>query len=660
MYHFVAVSQKAHKEVMFSPALSRLMRAALALLLVLAALGPARAEEEFLDPAEAFRFSARMADPRTAALTWRIADEYYMYREQFKFAATGATLGAPQIPQGKIKYDKTFEKNVETHRGKLTILIPVSATGPFTITATSQGCADAGLCYPPQQHTVRLDPAVITPEEPESTGLGSVLKGLLGGGNAEPTAAPAPAVAATPPAMEETVEVPGTVPAADGPRTLPAPVPAAAASAPATAPAGEESELSRIGSVLSGGSLLAIAGAFILLGLGLSFTPCVLPMVPILSSIIAGEGAKVSRGQGFALALSYSLGMAIVYTGLGIAAGLIGEGLAAALQNVWVLGVFAALVVAMALSMFGYYELQLPSSFQTRLTAISGHQKGGKLTGVFIMGAASALIVGPCVAAPLAGALVYISQTREVLVGGTALFSMAMGMSVPLLLVGVSAGALLPHAGAWMESVKRFFGVLMLAMALWLISPVIPAWLQMLGWALLLLGYGAYLLKHSGFWLALMAGTVFVVLGGLQLAGLASGGRDPWQPLAHLKGGGAVAEAVHFKRIKTTADLDAELARLNGRPALLDFYADWCVSCKEMEVLTFKDSRVAARMKEAVLLQVDVTANDGADKAMLRRFGLFGPPAMIMFGANGVEVPDSRVIGYQAPDRFLRSLEKLR
>lgn len=657
---------------MFSSVLSRVMRAALALLLVFAALGPASAEEEFLDPAVAFKFSARMADPQTAALTWRIADEYYMYREQFKFAATGATLGAPKIPAGKVKYDKTFEKNVETHRGKLTILIPVSATGPFTITATSQGCADAGLCYPPQQHTVRLDPAVVTPEEPESSGgLGSVLKGLLGGRSAEPavetsvptaaaaaagTAAPADPAAAAPTAA--TATAPGTT--VDGPVQQSTPSAAAAPAAATPAPAAEASDLSRISSVLAGGSLLAIIPAFILLGLGLSFTPCVLPMVPILSSIIAGEGAKVSRGQGFALALSYSLGMAIVYTALGIAAGLIGEGLAAALQNAWVLGVFAALVIAMALSMFGYYELQLPSSLQTRLTEISDHQKGGKLTGVFIMGAASALIVGPCVAAPLAGALVYISQTRDVLVGGTALFSMAMGMSVPLLLVGVSAGALLPHAGAWMESVKRFFGVLMLAMALWLISPVIPAWLQMLGWALLLLGYGAYLLKHSSFWLALMAGTVFLVLGALQLAGLASGGRDPWQPLAHLKGSGAAAEAVHFKRIKTTADLDAELAKLNGRPALLDFYADWCVSCKEMEVLTFKDSRVAARMNEAVLLQVDVTANDDADKAMLRRFGLFGPPAMIMFSANGVEVPDSRVIGYQAPDRFLRSLEKLR
>ncbi|HEY1044360.1 MAG TPA: protein-disulfide reductase DsbD, partial [Telluria sp.] len=446
--------------------------------------------------------------------------------------------------------------------------------------------------------------------------------------------------------------------AQDAPAAAPATT-AAPAATPAQQP-GAPSDLSRIGGILSGGSLAAIIPAFMLLGLGLSFTPCVLPMVPILSSIIVGEGAQARRSRALMLSLAYSLGMAIVYTALGIAAGLVGEGLAAALQNPWVLGTFALLVVAMALSMFGYYELQLPASLQTRLSGASGRQQGGKLSGVFAMGALSALIVGPCVAAPLAGALIYISQTRDVVVGGLALFSMAVGMSVPLLLVGVSAGTLLPRAGAWMESVKRFFGVLMLAMALWLVSPVLPVALQMAGWAILLLGYGAWLLRRTSHWAALTAGAVFAVLGALQLVGLASGGNDPLQPLAHLRGGAVASHGVTFKRIKTSADLDAELARLNGRPAILDFYADWCVSCKEMEKLTFTDARVQARMNQAVLLQVDVTANDEADKAMMRRFGLFGPPALIMFAASGEEIPDSRVIGYQSANKFLRSLDKLR
>ena len=657
-----------------SSLIPRSLRALLALLLLVFAAFGAHAEEDYLDPADAFKFSARMADAKTVAITYKIADEYYMYREQFKFTAQGATLGTPVIPAGKVKYDQTFEKNVETHRGTLTIRIPVTAAGPFTITANSQGCADAGLCYPPQQHTARLDPAVITPEEPESKGLGSILKGLIGGSSEREAAVSMPA--ATPPAQSVTPAPsaavttaaqpqpqPPAAPAAQVPAAAPGqPAPAASSVAPAPAPSSaEESDLSRIGSVLSGGSLLAIIPAFMLLGLGLAFTPCVLPMVPILSSIIVGEGTQISRSRGFVLSLAYSLGMAIVYTALGVAAGLIGEGLAAALQNPWVLGAFAALVVAMALSMFGYYELQLPSSIQTMLSGASGRQKGGKLSGVFAMGALSALIVGPCVAAPLAGALVYISATRDVVIGGAALFSMAVGMSVPLLLVGLSAGSLLPRAGAWMDSVKRFFGVLMLAMALWLVSPVLPVSLQMAGWALLLLGYGAYLLRRSANWAALTAGAVFAVLGALQLVGLTSGGQDPLQPLAHLRGGGTVANhGVTFKRIKTTADLDAELASLNGRPAILDFYADWCVSCKEMEKLTFTDPRVQARMNEAVLLQVDVTANDDADKAMMRRFGLFGPPALVMFSGTGAEIPDSRVIGYQSANKFLRSLEKLR
>jgi thiol:disulfide interchange protein DsbD len=412
-----------------------------------------------------------------------------------------------------------------------------------------------------------------------------------------------------------------------------------------------------IGAILQGGRLLAIVPAFALLGLGLAFTPCVLPMVPILSSIIVGEGGKTRRSRGLVLSVTYSLGMAIVYTALGVAAGLIGEGLSAALQNPWVLGAFSLLIVAMAMSMFGFYELQVPASMQTKLANASGRQASGKLAGVFAMGAISALIVGPCVAAPLAGALVYISQTRDVLVGGAALFSMAIGMSIPLLLVGVSAGSLLPRAGAWMDTVKRFFGVLMLGMALWLVSPVLPPLLQMILWAALLLGYGAYLLSRRGHWAAIACGAAFGILGALQLVGAATGGRDPLAPLAHLTG--TPKHALTFKRVKTVAELDAVLAANAGKTAMLDFYADWCVSCKEMEKLTFIDPAVQAKLANTMLLQVDVTANDAHDKAMLKRFGLFGPPGIIFFDRAGKEISDSRVIGYQNAAKFLNSLQKL-
>ncbi len=578
--------------------MSRLTRQAVVALLMFACsllFGSAGARaEDYLEPDAAFKFSARMVDPQTVAVTYEIADGYYMYRERFKFSAVDATLGAPQIPPGKIKFDETFQKDVESYRKRVTITIAVQAAGMFTLNATSQGCADAGLCYAPQDASARL----------------------VGAG---------------------------------GPASSAVLVPRAAAPV---------SELGGIASVLGGGKLLVIVPAFILLGLGLAFTPCVLPMVPILASIIVGEGAGARRGRGFVLALAYSLGMALIYTALGVAAGLIGEGLAAALQNPWVLGSFGVLMVGMSLSMFGFYQLQLPGALQTRLVDVSGRRTSGKLAGVFAMGAISALIVGPCVAAPLAGALLYISQTRDVVIGGAALFAMAMGMSIPLLLVGLSAGSLLPRAGAWMDSVKKFFGVLMLAMAIWLVAPVLAPLVQMLAWSLLLLGYAAWLLRGARHWAAVLGGALCAILGAIQLTGAATGGRDPLAPLAHL-GVGVQHSGLTFKRVKTVEELDAVLAATGGKTVMLDFYADWCVSCKEMEKLTFIDPRVKRQLADTILLQADVTANDGADKAMLKRFGLFGPPGIILFDRSGAEIDDSRVIGYQNADKFSVSLQKL-
>jgi thiol:disulfide interchange protein DsbD len=621
-----------------------------ALLLSWAALlaAPARADDDFLPPEQAFRFSAHMLDAHTVVVNYAIADGYYMYRERFKFTAAGAQLGAPQIPPGKIKFDETFNKNVETYHKGVEIRIPVTGSGPFTLNATGQGCADKGLCYPPQDASLQLVAGAGAAAGPQI----SLLQGQSSQNGQSGQGAAAAAQFSLPGQIAPQADTPAGQPSA-GTGTSAAAPPAPAAS----------SELSGIASLLQGGRLLAIVPAFVLLGLGLAFTPCVLPMVPILSSIIVGEsgqhGAGISKARGFVLSVAYSLGMAIVYTTLGVAAGLVGEGLAAALQNPWVLSAFALLIVVMALSMFNVYQLQVPAALQTRLATASGRQSGGKLAGVFVMGAISALIVGPCVAAPLAGALVYISQTRDVVIGGAALFAMAAGMSIPLLLVGLSAGSLLPRAGMWMESVKRFFGVLMLAMALWMVTPVLPALAQMLLWAALLLGYGFYLLKGRGHWAGMALGAACAVLGASQLVGIASGGRDPFAPLAHLGRGGAPVQPLAFTRIKTVDQLDAALAATGGRTAMLDFYADWCVSCKEMEKLTFVDPGVKARLANSVLLQVDVTANDGADRALLKRFGLFGPPGIILFDRQGKEIPDSRVIGYQDTNKFLGSLGKL-
>jgi thiol:disulfide interchange protein DsbD len=608
----------------------------LAVMLLALPLGHvARAADDYLDPAAAFAFSAAMANAKTVAVTYAIADGYYMYRERFQFKAEGATLGAPVFPDGKVKFDETFQKNVETYRHSVTITVPVEATGAFVLSVTGQGCADLGLCYAPMESQARLSS--------KGGGLATALQS-------------SPPVAGISSAGE-TSALGGVLPMQDiAPSN--AAVGPSAPTASATRTAGTATESGSIETALRSGKLLVITPLFLLLGLGLAFTPCVLPMVPILSAIIVGEGSGITRSRGFLLSLTYALGMAIVYTALGVAAGLVGEGLAATLQNPWVLSAFALLMVVLSLSMFGVYELQVPGAIQAKLAQASRNLRAGKIAGVFLMGALSALIVGPCVAAPLAGALVYISQTRDVVIGGSALFALAIGMSVPLLLVGVSAGTLLPRAGRWMDTVKRFFGVLMLAVALWMISPVIPVAAQMAGWAALGLGYGAYLLwSGSHGWPFKAIGLAAAAFGLLQLVGMATGGRDVLQPLAHMRG--VPQKNIAFTRVKSSAQLDAMLASMAGKTVLLDFYADWCVSCKEMEKLTFTDQGIRQQLADTVLLQADVTANDAEDRALLKRFQLFGPPGIILFDRKGQEISGSRIIGYQSPKRFAVSLAPL-
>lgn len=585
----------------------RLTRLPLLIVLALLALlglllaKAAKAADDYLPPEQAFQLSGRMVDAQTLELSYRIADGYYMYRDRFHFSAEGATLGEPQFPAGKRKYDENFQKEVETYHQSVTARIPMSgAVKDFVVLAVSQGCADKGLCYPPMTLKLSMSAQAI-------------------GQSVTPAAAPQ---------------------SAGG------------------------SDIDGIAAVLKGGKLWRILSLFFVLGIGLAFTPCVLPMLPILSSIIVGQqpAAEGGRPRSFLLSVDYSLGMALVYTALGVVAGMLGEGLSAHLQNPWALGAFALLMAGLALSMFDLYTLQVPASLQSKLSTASGGGSG-KWLGVFLMGAISALIVGPCVAAPLAGALLYISQTGNVVLGGSALFAMAAGMSVPLLLIGASAGALLPRAGAWMDAVKRFFGVLMLGTALWMVSPVIPTWLQVAGWAALGIGYGAFLLwtRPAG-WMSRALGLAVVTLGLLQLVSVATGGRDPLAPLSHLRGQAVAAGATDFVRIRSSAELDAALqqnAAGERRPVMLDFYADWCVSCKEMERFTFTDPRVKERFGQMLLLQIDVTANNSDDRAMLKRFNLFGPPGIMFFDADGRELAQRRVIGYQDADRFISTLQNL-
>ena len=603
-------------------------------LLVIEAFAPARAAEDFLPPEQAFAFSVRALDARSVEIVFTVAEGYYLYREAFAAAADGdgVKLAALQVPPGKHKFDDTFQKEVETYRGRVAIKLAVDkAPADFTLRVTSQGCADKGLCYPPMESAARVR-----------------LTGFGGDGQVLAQALPA-AEAGTPPAASVT----------------------AATAAPATA-ASTVSNDGGIEGALRGGRFWVVVGVFFVAGLLLSFTPCVLPMLPILSSIIVGQGGAASRSRSFVLSLAYSLGMALVYTLLGVAAGLAGEGLAATLQNPWVLSAFALMLTSLAMSMFGFYELQLPAALRDGLSSRSSGLPGGQWLGVFAMGGLSALIVSPCVAAPLAGALLYISQTRDVALGGSALFSLAAGMSVPLLLVGASAGTLLPRAGAWMESVKNAFGVLLLGVAWWIVSPVLPAPLAVAGWGAVLLCAAVFLGVFdrlpegagSGARLGKTLGFVLAIAGAVQVVGASLGATDPLQPLKPLAARAGVAtglasaasEGVRFQRVHNVDELDRAL-RGAGRPVMLDFYADWCVSCKEMERFTFADPRVRGRLEGALLLQADVTANSPDDRALLKRFQLFGPPGIVFFNAQGQPIEGARIIGYQPPERFLQSLQ---
>lgn len=595
-------------------------------------------QQALLPPDEAFKMSIEVRDAKTLIAKFEPAKDYYMYRDKIAFEPKDSNTFIEKItlPQGKMKDDQTFgetEVYYKPFQAVISLKREISKNEqPLSIAVTYQGCNEPiGVCYAPINKDVDL-----------------ILPAMKAAVDMVASAVSGNAAAASPDAAEELFQIRPSVPAI-------------------------ETESYKIDRMFETGNFWLILTGFFGIGLLLAFTPCVFPMFPILSGIIATRGKHLTRGRGFILALAYVLGMAITYAIAGVAAGLSGAMLSAALQNAWVLGTFALVFILLAFSMFGFYELQLPGSLQSKLSEEAGYLKGGHLSSVFGMGALSALIVGPCVAAPLAGALIYISQTRDVVLGGSALFVMALGMGVPLLLLGASAGALLPKTGPWMESIKQFFGVLLLGVAIWLISPVISEVVHMLLWAALLIISAIYLQaidplpeKSSGIKRFLKGVGVIALLTGIALLiGVLSGSRDILQPLSKLNiasvGTESTANAnqgghLPFQRVKSVAELDEYVHQSKGQYVMVDFYADWCISCKEMERFTFTDAKVQDRLEDVVLLQIDVTDGTPDDAALLKRFNLFGPPGILFIDRQGNEIPDIRVIGFQNKGDFLTIL----
>lgn len=565
-------------------------------------------QDEFLQVDEAFRLETRLRDGVLHA-RWEMPPGYYLYRHQFGFDVaerSGMRLGAPRIPEGKHKEDEFFGE-VEVYYHDVEIEVPIlgKPAEALEIGISYQGCADKGLCYPPQTRRVSF--------AGEDPGFGGTRGGIL----AAAPASTAFSLQSPPPATED----------------------------------------SRMAALLSEGALLWALAVFFAAGITLAFTPCVLPMVPILSSIIVGE-SEVSRGRAFTLSLAYVLGMAFTFAIIGVIVGFFGAqlNLQASLQSPPVLVFFAAVFAVLSLSMFGFYELALPSALQNRLNAFSERQQGGKHAGVVIMGSLSALVVSPCVSAPLAGALIYISSTGNAVLGGSALLALGLGMGLPLLVIGTSGGHLLPRAGVWMNAVKAVFGVMLLGVAIWLLERVLPGPVTLMLWAALLVGSGVYLgaldlTPREGWgqlWKA--SGALMLIYGVVLVIGAASGAEDPVNPLGRFAAGGGAAAGQAELRFVDVKGLDAlrrevALAASSGQPVFVDVYADWCISCKVMERRVFPRAEIAASLSRFRLVRADVTENDPSQQALLLQYDLFGPPSFLFFDRNGRERPEFRIQG---------------
>jgi thiol:disulfide interchange protein DsbD len=582
--------------------------------------------ETLLSPDEAFKLVLSAEQPQQFKAKFAVAAGHYLYQSRIKFESEDVVIDEIKLPTGETKNDPNFGIQEVFHHdfvGTVAYSLKQNETtfpNSILVIASYQGCSEKGLCYAPIKKSITL----ALPNQPISSQNG-----------------------------QQSVSTNQLADADDG-----------------------GDGFDQVSHLLKTGNLWLIIAGFFVAGLLLSLTPCVLPMIPILSSIIVGSQSDhqhPSRAYAFFLSLAYVLGMALSYTLAGIAAGLSGNLISQSLQNAWVLGSTAIVFILLSLSMFGFYELKLPDRFESSMRNTANNVKGGHFIGVFIMGALSALIVSPCIAAPLAGALLYIGQTHNVLLGGAGLFALAIGMGVPLLLLGASAGQLLPKAGSWMVAVRQFFGVIMLGMAIWIISPLIPTGLQLALFATLMIVSAIYLhaldrlptpmTSYSQFWKGI--GVLTLIYGIALMLGALSGGKSFTQPLVHLTGlfNHHVEQVnndqrLNFTTVRNLAELDQKIQDANGKPVMLDFYADWCVACKEMESETFSDTKVRNLLKNTVLLQADVTENTQADQALLKRFGLYGPPGIIFFGANGEEYPSIKTIGFKNAEQFTGTLNR--
>lgn len=644
----------------------------------LAGNGVAKVDALPLPAEQAFGFEAIARDGNTLLLRFTPAPGYYLYRDKTRLtlAADGITTGKPQWPAGKQHRDEHFG-DVVVFFDQIDVPVPLfrSRTDSVkaTLTASFQGCQSDGICYPPMTRNALLTipaRAATAPVGGASAPIAAAALSAPQDGLAASRAAQQ-AIDAGLPAAAVGTEVSPTSAAAGGSfasKAIGAEAPPTTAGNRPPAPTDADiAEDSRLAASLTGpGRWLALLG-FFGAGLLLAFTPCVLPMIPILSGLIAGQGTRLGTRRALWLSFIYVLANALVFTVAGVVAALVGANLQVAFQTPWVLALFAAVFVALALSSFDLYEIQLPPALRARLGSVANRQHGGSLAGVAAMGALSALIVGPCVAPPLAAAVLYISQSHDPVFGGLALFVLAMGMGVPLMAFGAAAGRGMPTSGPWMVGVQRVFGFVFLGLAVWMLSRILPGPATLALYGVLALAASAWAFdgarsEHGALRAATrFAGLLLAVIGAAQLFGAMSGGSDPLRPLANLGSAGGRAESreLPFRTIKSVDDLNRELAAAQaaGKPVLFDFYADWCVSCKEMEKYTFTDPAVHAALAGAVLLKADVTANDDVDQALMARFGIIGPPATLFF-TDGAERRALRLVGFEKADAFVARIRR--